>query len=124
MTTARFDFLIPDAAEGFAVEQKDKIIIKEVIEPSAKLEISRKLVLREMKHTMAEVAFEFNLDTEKGECVETLQERIRTGIPALSNAFSRLSLVISEATNFSIFGPIITMPTYDREKVEVVTTER
>lgn len=119
MTAARFDFQTRDGITNYSVEQNDSFIIKKIKESSVELEVCRELKLKEIDLIMAQVIFMVNIDCEDCETENSIEEEIRRGIPVLSNVFSRISLMISEATSNSQFGPIVTMPTYDNKKVSI-----
>ena len=81
------------------------------------MDITRNLMLTEGKQVMTSVTFEVILETESKITTDELKTAIRNELSILNDVFSRISLAISQTTNLSPFGPIVTMPAYEKEKV-------
>ncbi len=123
LINAQFDFNISKKVNQVSVEQTDEIVINEIREHYFELVIVRRLSLSKIDQTLAEAVFNVRINTEKMETVNSITEKIKAGMPILGNVFSRISLVISQITSQSLYGPIVTVPACDKN-VSVRTNQK
>ena len=96
---------------------EDKVSIDEISDKKIMMIVSRKLFSSNTENLLVEVEFCVNFETTSSFSVQELEDSIHMGTPLLSNVFSRISVVISSMTNYSIWGPIVTKPDYDKDKI-------
>ena len=81
--------------------------------------LQRNLSFKPLVKTYVKVYYELTIETASEINKDVFFADIRKGIPLLANVFSHTSLVISQLTNASVFGPVITPPGYDNQKIEL-----
>ena len=97
----------------------DKLILNKIEENKIRAKLQRNLSFKPLVQTYVKVYYELTIETASEINKDTFFADIRKGIPLLANVFSRTSLVISQLTNASVFGPVITPPGYDNHKIEL-----
>ena len=97
----------------------DKLILNKIEENKIRAKLQRNLSFKPLVQTYVKVYYELTIETASEINKDTFFADIRKGIPLLANVFSRTSLVISQLTNASVFGPVITPPGYDNQKIEL-----
>lgn len=97
----------------------DKLILNKIEENKIRAKLQRNLSFKPLVQTCVKVYYELTIETASEINKDTFFADIRKGIPLLANVFSRISLVISQLTNASVFGPVITPPGYDNQKIEL-----
>lgn len=114
LINAQFNFNIAKKVNQVTVDQTDEIVIDKIGEHHFELLVTRRLSLLQVDQTLAEATFHVRVNTENSETVSSITDRINLGLPLLGNVFSRISLVISEITSQSPYGPLITAPACDK----------
>ena len=99
------------------IETKDIIRLNEVSDKSINFSVKRNMVFTPFTNTYIKVEFNVTTDLTSPINKETFFEDIKTGLPQLTSIFSKISLVISELTNMSPFGALITSPMYNNKEV-------
>ena len=99
------------------INLEDRVVVNEINDNKITMSVSRKLFSSNIKKLLVTVEFVVNLDLSSDISYDELKERIRSGMPLLSNVFSRISAVISGITNYSLLGPVVTIPNYDKNKI-------
>ena len=102
-----------------AINVEDRIIVDEINEKKVIMSVSRKLFSSDNNKILVDVKFSVYLDLTAKVDFNELKKAIYEGMPLLSNVFSRISVVISAITNYSLLGPVVTVPNYDNNKVIV-----
>ena len=100
-----------------SIETKDIIRLNEVSDKSINFSVKRNMVFTPFTNTYIKVEFNVTTDLTSPINKETFFEDIKTGLPQLTSIFSKISLVISELTNMSPFGALITSPMYNNKEV-------
>ena len=120
---AQFNFNVVKKANQISVDQTDEIIIGKIYEHYFELSVTRRLSLSQTGQILVQATFNVRIDTENTENVDSITEKIRGDLPMLVNVFSRISLVISQMTSHSQYGPLITVPAYDKNKISILEAE-
>ncbi len=123
LVNANFNFNIAKKTSQLTVNQADEITISKVCDHHFELIITRRLTLLPAEQTLAEASFNVRINTESAETESSITEKIKGGLSALGTVFSRISLVISQITSQGPYGPIITAPLYDKNKVIIRTAK-
>ncbi len=97
------------------VAYSDKIIIKTIFNDKIMCDIERSVNLGISDDSIIKVVFEVIIAIDEPIQKQEFVEDIKKGISALSNVYSKVSLLISEISNMSPFGAIITPPIYDKK---------
>lgn len=119
LVNAKFNFNVAKKINQISVDQLDEIVIGKVYEHHFELTITRRLNLLPMDQVLAEATFNVRINTENTETVNSITDKVKVGMPMLGNVFSRVSLVISQITSQGPYGPIITVPAYDSNKIAI-----
>lgn len=96
---------------------EDKVVINDINEKKIEMTVSRKLFSSDIEKILVEVEFKVSLELSTKINIDELKKDINLGLPLLSSVFSRISVVISGITNYSILGPVVTIPDYDKSKI-------
>lgn len=119
LISAQFNFNVTKKISQISVDQADEIVIGKIQEHHFGLIITRRLSLSQVDQVLAEATFDVRINTENTETASSITDKVKDGMPILGNVFSRISLVISQITSQSPYGPIITVPAYDKNKVAI-----
>lgn len=95
----------------------DKIIVKNISDDKITFEAERQVNFTPLKESFFKATFLASIMLDEPITKEQFLADVKKGLPMLSNVFSRISLVISELSNPSPFGPIITPPIYDAKGI-------
>ena len=117
LINAQFNFNVAKKTSQISIDQIDEIVIRKIQEHHFGLVITRRLSISQIDQVLAEAVFNVRIDTDNTETVSSITQKIKDGMPILGNVFSRISLVISQITSQSPYGPVITVPSYDKNKV-------
>ena len=123
LINAQFNFNVTKKINQISVDQVDEIVIGKIQEHNFGLIITRRLSISQIDQVLAEATFNVRIDIESTETTSSITDKIKDGMPILGNVFSRISLVISQITSQSPYGPIITVPVYDKNKVVIRTLQ-
>lgn len=109
----------------YNIKSDDKIIIQDTISFKSIIDniiiayVSRYISCSDAEKSLVNVTYEIKLKSEDGD-LDSVAEDIKSGINIFSNVFSRISLTISELTNASLLGAVITPPMYDKNTINIV----
>ena len=123
LINAQFDFNVAKKINQISVDQTDEIVIGKIYEHHFGLIITRRLSVSQIGQVLAEATFNVRINTENTETISGITDKIKNGMPMLGNVFSKISLVISQITSQSPYGPIITVPAYDKDKTTIRVVE-
>ena len=121
LMNATYNFEKVDGELQISLNTTDTISIEKVLEKSFIVYVSRRLWFEPMSNTYVQVAYEVQIATNEKESVAGITTAIKEGNSAFGAIFTKASLLISQITNESAFGPIITVPMYNPKTVEIVT---
>ena len=121
LMNATYNFEKVDGELQISLNTTDTISIEKVLEKSFIVYVSRKLWFEPMSNTYVQVTYEVQIATNEKESVAGITKAIKEGNSAFGAIFTKASLLISQITNESAFGPIITVPMYNPKTVEIVT---
>ena len=121
LMNATYNFEKVDGELQISLNTTDTISIEKVLEKSFIVYVSRRLWFEPMSNTYVQVAYEVQIATNEKESVAGITQAIKEGNSAFGAIFTKASLLISQITNESAFGPIITVPMYNPKTVEIVT---
>ena len=121
LMNATYNFEKVDGELQISLNTTDTISIEKVLEKSFIVYVSRRLWFEPMSNTYVQVAYEVQISTNEKESVAGITKAIKEGNSAFGAIFTKASLLISQITNESAFGPIITVPMYNPKTVEIVT---
>ena len=109
----------------YNIKSDDKIIIQDTISFKSIIDniiiayVLRYISCSDAEKSLVNVTYEIKLKSEDGD-LDSVAEDIKSGINIFSNVFSRISLTISELTNASLLGAVITPPMYDKNTINIV----
>ena len=121
LLSSKFNFQKSKEITQISISTVDKITINDVSNDMFVLIVSRTLEFEPTKETHLEVVFEVTVGTSDKETVDSVVRSINEGSSLLGNVFARASLLISQITSASAFGPIITAPMYDAKNITIET---
>ena len=121
LLSSHFNFQKSKEITQVSINTSDKIKINDVLDDAFVLIVSRKINFEPTKETYVEVVFETTVGTTDKETVDSIVRSIKEGSSLLGNVFARASLLISQITSASAFGPIITAPMYNTKTIEIET---
>ncbi len=121
LTNVTYNFEKVEGELQISLNTTDTIRIEKILEKSFVVYVSRKLCFEPMSNTYIQVAYEVQIGTNEKESVAGITQAIKEGNSAFGAIFTKASLLISQITNESAFGPIITVPMYNPKTVEIVT---
>lgn len=121
LMNATYNFEKVDGELQISLNTTDTISIEKILEKSFIVYVSRRLWFEPMSNTYVQVAYEVQIATNEKESVAGITKAIKEGNSAFGAIFTKASLLISQITNESAFGPIITVPMYNPKTVEIVT---
>ena len=121
LTNATYNFEKVEGELQISLNTIDTIRIEKILEKSFVILVSRKLCFEPMSNTYIHVTYEGQIGTNEKESVAGITQAIKEGNSAFGAIFTKASLLISQITNESAFGPIITVPMYNPKTVEIIS---
>lgn len=113
-----YKFTKPDP-KLISITVDDTIKIIEIQEKEIVLCIARELNFGEGTGSFIKVEYEVNLESKGSETKETVLAALTAGVSELSVAFSKISLLVSQLTQASPFGVLVTAPNYNPKKAQI-----
>ena len=113
-----YRFTKPDP-KLISITVDDTIRVVELQEKEIVLCIARELNFGEGTDSFIKVEYEVNLESKDSETKETILTALTACISELSVAFSKISLLISQLTQASPFGVLVTAPNYNPKKAQI-----
>lgn len=115
LSKIQYEFAVPEKGK-LAIAINDSINILSIKEKQLSLAISRRMNLGGDTDFIS-VSYLVTLECEENCDREAVINAIRSGITALHISFSKASLIISQITEASPLGVIITAPGYDKDDI-------
>lgn len=113
-----YKFTKPDP-KLISITVNDTIRVVEIQEKEIVLCIARELNFGEGTDSFIKVEYEVNLESKSSETKDTILSALATGVSELSVAFSKISLLVSQLTQASPFGVLVTAPNYNPKKAQI-----
>ena len=110
----RYNFTKPET-ETVTVSIRDNIEILAIFENQAKLEAKREMYFHPRKEPIIVVSYEVSIEHNEAITKDDLLDSLNKSIN-LVPVYSKISLLISQITNMSPIGPLVTPPSYVDEK--------
>ena len=103
-----------------AISISDTIEIIEIDEKKVLLNVERELFVKPNTNTHIKIAYEVTLESEENVNKADVSEGLRERAINLVSVFSKISLLMSQITNMSPFGTIVTPPTYEPQNMKII----
>lgn len=100
--------------DGF-LNIKDEISNFDIVENIVFVRMSRRILFKEEIYVKFKVEFECTHQISEQEFKEVI---LNSEAPFLSNVYRMISVVISNITAYSEYGPLVTIPTVDIENIK------
>lgn len=113
-----YRFTKPDP-KLISITVDDTIRVVEIQEKEIVLCIARELNFGEGTESFIKVEYEVNLESKDSETKESVLAALNAGASELSVAFSKISLLVSQLTQASPFGVLVTAPNYNPKKAKI-----
>lgn len=118
LKNVQYNFTNPDR-KLISLSVYDSIKICEIFDNQAILQVNRELSYGEKTDSYIRISYEVSVANDEAVSKDNLSESLKNKSMNLSSVFSKISLLISEITNLGIFGPLVTAPNYDPEKINI-----
>lgn len=103
------------------LEVLDKIEILEIKEDIIDFNVIRKLDFKNIQDSYLQVVFKSSIKCSQNMSKQDFIDAIKKHIPMISGAvFGKISLLISNITNSTPLGVIVTPPVYNVKEIEVI----
>ena len=107
-------------AKSAELEVSDSISIEKIKNEKAHLIVKRLIKFTPLTNAYVSVAYRTVLEAKEAIEKKQLVKDLKEELPFLGIVYSRISLVIAQITNESMFGAVITPPMYEGERVEII----
>ena len=118
LKNVQYNFTNPDR-KLISLSVYDSIKICEIFDNQAILQVNRELSYGEKTDSYIRISYEVSVANDEAVSKDNLSESLKNKSMNLSSVFSKISLLISEITNLGVFGPLVTAPNYDPEKINI-----
>ena len=118
LKNVQYNFTNPDR-KLISLSVYDSIKICEIFDNQAILQVNRELSYGEKTDSYIRISYEVSVANDEAVSKDNLSESLKNKSINLSSVFSKISLLISEITNLGVFGPLVTAPNYDPEKINI-----
>ncbi len=119
LKNVQYNFANPDR-KSISVSVNDSIEVLEVDERNALLKVGRELSLGPDTDSYVRINYELSVENEEAITKSIILEALRNKAIRLVGVFSKISLLMSQITNLSPFGIIVTPPTFNPEKTNII----
>ena len=119
LTKVEYNFEKEAGGKEVTLETVESIVIKSISDTSISLSVERSLVFQGVSNTYLKVVFEAMIVLGEKVDNDKFQADIKADLEILNEVFADASLVISQITDKSPFGAIITPPMYNCETIEI-----
>lgn len=119
LTSVRYIFTSLNK-KSITVSIDDQVEVKEIAEEQATLRISRELKFGDHEECTIAVEYEATLESSENLSKEMVVDHIKSDNFGITTVYSKISLLISELTNASPFGVIVTPPMRNKENFTVI----
>lgn len=113
-----YNFKKPEI-KALTISVKDNIEIVGIFEKQAILEVKRTLCFDSQCESYVTVCYEVILEHDGVITNDILSQALKNRTINLITAYSKMSLLISQITNMSPLGAIVTPPNFDNENIEI-----
>ena len=113
-------FVMPrmDGVQSISINMVDVISNIRIVENSIELIVERRVEFSP-KTTQIIAKVKTVLETQSPISKAQFLEDIRAGLPILNSSFAKASLVISNISSLSTFGPIVSIPAYNPKQIVI-----
>lgn len=118
LNNAQYNFCANEKAMKISVN--DSVEIVAILKNKALLKVMRDLTLGSDNDSYVRISCEVVIEHDEELTKEIIISSLRNGSIVLVGAFSKISLLMSQITNISPIGTIITPPTYNPERINVL----
>ncbi len=119
LKNVQYNFANPDR-KSISISVNDIIEVLEVDETNALLKVVRELSLGPDTDSYVRINYEVSVENEEMLTKAIILEALRNKTIGLVGVFSKISLLMSQVTNLSPFGIIVTPPTFNPEKTNII----
>lgn len=119
LKNVQYNFANPDR-KSISISVNDLIEILEIDEKKALLRVARELSLGPDTDSYVRISYEVSVENDETITKNNILEALRNKSIGLVVVFSKISLLMSQVTNLSPFGIIVTPPTYNPEKTNII----
>lgn len=118
LTDSVYHFAKPDP-KLISISLHDSIGVMEIQEKEIALRVKRELDFGDGTDSYVSVEYEVRLESKTNETKESILEALNAGVSELSVVFSRISLLVSQLTQASPLGVLVTAPNYNPKKAKI-----
>lgn len=118
LINSEYKFTKPDP-KLISISVDDSIRVVEIQDQEVVLCVSRELNFGNGTDSFIKVEYEVNLESKGNETTESVIAALTAGVSELSVVFSKVSLLISQLTQASPFGVLVTAPNYNPKKAHI-----
>ncbi len=118
LNNAQYNFCANEKAVKISVN--DSVEIVAILKKKAMLKVMRELTLGSDNDSYVRISCEVVIENDEEPTKEIIISSLRNGSIILVGAFSKMSLLMSQITNLSPIGTIITPPTYNPERINIL----
>ncbi len=120
LKSCQYNLELIEGTKTIEIDLRDTIEILTISENEIKLLIKREMLCGQQSSIFLTTTFDVVLTISNSVTKEEFIKNITDGLPILSNAFSRISLLISQITQLSPLGIIISPPSYDAKNLNII----
>lgn len=118
LNNAQYNFCANEKTMKISVNDSVEIVI--ILKRKALIKVMRVLTLEPTNDSYVKLSCDVVLEKEEEFSKEDITSSLRNGSINLVGAFSKMSLLMSQITNMSPIGTIITPPTYNPERINIL----
>lgn len=118
LTDSVYHFAKPDP-KLISITLNDSVRVIEIQEKEITLCVKRELNFGDGTDSCVSVEYEVRLESKIVETKESVLEALNAGVSELSVVFSRISLLVSQLTQASPIGVLVTAPNYNPKKAHI-----
>lgn len=120
LENVQYNFTKPDRKD-ISISVSDNIKVIEIHENEAILNVERALYFDSRTESFVKVNYEIVVKCDEDILKQDLLDALSSKNINLTIVFSKASLLISQITNLSPFGVIITPPSFDSKNINIVS---
>lgn len=120
LENVQYNFTKPDRKD-ISISASDNIKVIEIHENEAILNVERALYFDSRTESFVKVNYEIVVKCDEAILKQDLLDALSSKNINLTIVFSKASLLISQITNLSPFGVIITPPSFDSKNINIVS---
>lgn len=120
LENVQYNFTKPDRKD-ISISVSDNIKVIEIHENEAILNVERALYFDSRTESFVKVNYEIVVKCDEAILKQDLLDALSSKNINLTMVFSKASLLISQITNLSPFGVIITPPSFDSKNINIVS---